>query len=35
MGIYAPGIGAELLVLGQIFRVISIIAVGGVFYVIF
>ncbi|MGE5256082.1 MAG: hypothetical protein ACM3KE_05390 [Hyphomicrobiales bacterium] len=35
MGIYAPRVGAELLVLGQVFRVASIIMVGWVFYVMF
>jgi hypothetical protein len=34
MGIYSPRIGAELLVLGQFFRVLSIIGVGAVFYVV-
>ncbi len=34
MGIYAPRIGAELLVLGQVFRVASIIGVGVLFYVV-
>jgi len=32
MGIYSPRMGAELLVLGQVFRVISIIGVGVLFY---
>jgi hypothetical protein len=32
MGIYAPRIGAELLVLGQIFRIISLIGVGALYY---
>ncbi len=32
MGIYSPRMGAELLVLGQLFRVVSIIGVGVVFY---
>ena len=34
MGIYSPRMGAELLILGQIFRVISLIGVGTLFYVI-
>ncbi len=34
MGIYAPGMGAELLVLGQVFRVLSIIAVGVLYHVV-
>jgi hypothetical protein len=34
MGIYAPRVGAELLVLGQLFRVASIIAVGFLFYAV-
>jgi hypothetical protein len=32
MGIYAPKMGAELLVLGQVFRVLSIIGVGVLYY---
>jgi len=32
MGIYAPRMGAELLVLGQAFRVASLIGVGALFY---
>jgi len=32
LGIYAPRIGAELLVLGQVFRVVSIMMVGFLFY---
>jgi hypothetical protein len=35
LGIYAPRIGAELLVLGQLFRVVSLISVGLVFYMMF
>jgi hypothetical protein len=35
MGIYAPRMGAELLVLGQVFRVISLVVVGLVFYGMF
>jgi len=35
MGIYAPRMGAELLVLGQLFRVISLVGVGLVFYAMF
>ena len=34
MGIYSPRMGAELLILGQFFRVVSIIAVGVLFYVV-
>jgi len=34
MGIYSPRMGAELLILGQILRVISIIVVGVLFYVV-
>jgi hypothetical protein len=34
MGIYSPRMGTELLVLGQISRVVSIIAVGVLFYLI-
>ena len=34
MGIYSPRMGAELLLLGQLLRVISIIVVGVVFYVV-
>jgi hypothetical protein len=34
MGIYAPRVGAELLVLGQVFRVASIIGVGVLFYIV-
>jgi hypothetical protein len=34
MGIYAPRMGAELLVLGQLLRVISIIVVGVLFYIV-
>jgi len=32
MGIYSPRMGAELLVLGQLFRVVSIIGVGVLYY---
>jgi hypothetical protein len=32
MGIYSPRIGAELLVWGQLFRVISIIGVGMLYH---
>jgi len=32
MGIYSPRMGAELLILGQLFRVVSIIGVGVAFY---
>ncbi len=32
MGIYSPRMGAELLVLGQLFRVVSIIGVGVMYY---
>ena len=34
MGIYSPRMGAELLLLGQLLRVISLIVVGVVFYVV-
>jgi hypothetical protein len=34
MGIYAPRMGAELLLLGQLLRVISIIVVGVAYYVV-
>jgi hypothetical protein len=34
MGIYSPRMGAELLILGQVFRVISLIGVGVLYYVI-
>jgi len=34
MGIYSPRMGTELLILGQMFRVISLIGVGVLFYVI-
>jgi hypothetical protein len=34
MGIYSPRMGAELLILGQVFRVISIMGVGALFYVV-
>jgi hypothetical protein len=32
MGIYAPRMGVELLVLGQLFRIISLIGVGALYY---
>lgn len=32
MGIYSPRMGAELLVLGQVFRVVSLVLVGFIFY---
>jgi hypothetical protein len=32
MGIYSPRMGAELLVLGQLFRVVSLIGVGALYY---
>lgn len=35
MGIYSPRIGAELLVLGQAFRVASIVAVGAAYHAVF
>jgi hypothetical protein len=34
MGIYSPLMGAELLLLGQLLRVISIIVVGVAYYVV-
>ena len=34
MGVYSPRMGAELLVLGQVFRVVSLIAVGVLYYVV-
>jgi len=34
MGIFSPGMGAEILLLGQFFRVVSIVAVGVVFYLV-
>jgi hypothetical protein len=34
MGIYSPRMGAELLILGQLFRVVSIIGVGVLFYIV-
>jgi hypothetical protein len=34
MGIYSPRLGAELLLLGQLLRVISIIVVGVAYYVV-
>lgn len=34
MGIYAPRMGAELLLLGQLLRVVSIIVVGALFYLV-
>jgi hypothetical protein len=33
MGIFSPRMGAELLVLGQLLRVTSLVAAGAVFYV--
>jgi hypothetical protein len=35
MGIYSPGLGAKILLLGQTFRVLSLILVGFVFFLIF
>lgn len=35
MGIYSPGMGAQILLFGQLFRVISIIGVGAGFYLLF
>jgi hypothetical protein len=34
VGIYSPRMGAEILFLGQFFRVVSIMGVGALFYVI-
>jgi len=34
MGIYSPRMGAELLLLGQLLRVISIMVVGVLFFVV-
>jgi hypothetical protein len=34
MGIYSPGMGAQILLLGQLFRVASIIAVGTLYYLV-
>jgi hypothetical protein len=34
MGIYSPRMGAELLILGQLLRVISIMVVGALYYVV-
>jgi hypothetical protein len=34
MGIYSPRMGAELLIIGQLLRVISIVVVGVLFYVV-
>jgi hypothetical protein len=35
MGIYSPKMGAQLLLLGQAFRVTSIVVVGAVYYLLF
>jgi hypothetical protein len=35
MGIFSPGLGARILLLGQFFRVASIVAVGGIYYLLF
>ncbi len=33
MGVFSPGMGAQILLLGQFFRVASIVAVGAIYYV--
>ena len=35
MGIYSPKLGAQLLILGQAFRVVSVILVGVLFYILY
>ena len=34
MGIFSPGMGAQILLLGQFFRMVSIMAVGVLFYLV-
>jgi hypothetical protein len=35
MGIFSPGMGVQILLFGQFFRVVSIVAVGAIYYLLF